>query len=286
MALPAQAASFFSSIGLNPPGGSLTASGTVNFSSGTYTLNVGWDAGADGQQQLFSSNGTSLALNQVGLQLTISAGTASFGLDVAGTLTVPDPGSTAPPTASASPVRSPCRAWSWTAASPSPTGRTPSGSPGLTVSDASLQVGIGWEAIPFPSIGLTGTVSDLPADVAGLIGYQQGAPITFAFNLDPIMLSMSIGTQGSSTPALEPLTIAGASYADLLQVDYAGLTIAPSAVTIGTTTYPAGYGLAVQGVRSTESTSASRPSWTLAPRPWPSTARCPTSRWATSRWPP
>lgn len=239
VALPTAASNLFSSIGLTPPGGSLTATGTANFSTGAYTLNVGWDAGAGGQQ-LFSSNGTSLALNQVGLQLTINAGTASFGLDAAGTLTVPDPdssgstdsiGLTGQITVSSLELDGSFTITNWANAF---------GISGLTVSDASLQVGIGWGAIPFPSIGLTGTVSSLPVDVAGLIGYQQGAPIAFAFNLDPIMLSVSIGTQGSSAPALEPLSIAEPSYANLLQVDYAGLTIAPSAVTIGTTTYPAG----------------------------------------------
>ena len=80
--------------------------------------------------------------------------------------------------------------------------------------------------------------------MANAIGYVQGAPMQFAFNLNPMMLSISIGEKDSDRVALRPLQAFGEP--DFIQVRYASLYVAPVAVTIGQQTFPAGFGIGFQ----------------------------------------
>ncbi len=97
------------------------------------------------------------------------------------------------------------------------------GDTGLTVQCAELTVGV-TAAFPFVTGSINGVITQLPTGMANAIGYQQGAPIVFAFGFNPYYLDLSIGTYGSRTPALEPLAfIDSGSYASDLQVAYAQL---------------------------------------------------------------
>jgi hypothetical protein len=119
---------------------------------------------------------------------------------------------------------------------------------GLTVECAAIQGGVSYAGVP--TFGLVGKVTALPPDLARTIGYQQGAPMQFAFNFDPFMLSMSIGIEGSQDVALRPFEWFGQETGlvdpDLVEIRYASLYVAPVPVTIGQTKFPAGYGLGFQ----------------------------------------
>ena len=94
---------------------------------------------------------------------------------------------------------------------------------GLTVECAELSVGVTAE-FPFVTGSINGVITQLPTDMANAIGYQQGAPIAFAFGFNPYYLDLSIGTYGSTTTALEPLeAFDNGNYASDLQVAYAQL---------------------------------------------------------------
>ena len=110
---------------------------------------------------------------------------------------------------------------------------------GLTVQCAELTVGV-TDVLPFVTGSINGVITQLPTDMANAIGYQQNAPIAFAFGFNPYYLDLSIGTYGSNTPALEPLTaFDNGSYASDLQVAYAQLCLYvptgtdPPSITLG-----------------------------------------------------
>lgn len=113
---------------------------------------------------------------------------------------------------------------------------------GLTVQCAAVTGGLSYTGVP--TVGMTGEITSLPNDVAGPLGYVNGSPMTFAFNFEPFVLSIAIGTANSGQVALRPLTMIGMP--DLIEVNYAGLYIAPRAARIGQTSFPAGFGIGFQ----------------------------------------
>lgn len=254
LTIPSSAQQALATVHLSvPTGTSLTALGTANFSSDLYTLKVSISLGANGVT-LFSSGGTSLALDSGFLDVALSPTTVTFGVGLAATLNLPSAANGDP----ASSVRLTGQLTAGeNAGTPSVSialsvGDCSNGGPGWTdafgisgldVQCAALAVGV-TDIFPFVTGGFTGTITGLPSLIANGIGYQQGAPITFAFNLDPFLLDLSIGTKDSTAPALEPLAAFGEG--SLIQVDFAQLYVSPQGATIGPVTYPAGFGLGFQ----------------------------------------
>lgn len=249
ISLPSTVIHGLSDIGIHlPTGTGLTALGTANFSTDTYQLTISVTLGSGAQ--LFTAAGTSLLLDSGFLQVTLSPSNVQFGLGLHATLHVPPPGSGDKPSTvlltgelsisttginvSMSLGRCGTTATGWT---------TAFGVSGLTVQCAALQGGITFEP-PFINVGLAGTITSLPSVISTVTGYQAGAPISFAFNLDPFLLSLSIGTKNSTTPALEPLSFIHQN--TLIKVYYASLYISPQGATVGTTNYPAGISLGFQ----------------------------------------
>ena len=257
VSVPATVAKGLAKIGITIPAGTkLKATGTATFSSDTYKLTISVNLGSG--KQLFTSNGAKLILDTGFLQLTLSPTSFTFGLGLTATLDLPSPGAVGGTShvaltgelsisdtginvsLSLGHCGSTTTAWI-----------TAFGASGLTIQCASLTGGITYE-FPFVDVGLSGTITSLPSSIANATGYQDGAPISFAFNLDPFLLKLSIGTKGSTTPALEPLQFIG--QATLIKVYYASLYISPTGATIGPTTYPAGISMGFQatllGVRT------------------------------------
>lgn len=254
LTIPSSAQQALAAVHLSvPTGTTLTALGTANFASDLYTLKISISLGANGLT-LFSSGGTSLALDTGFLQVSLSPTAVSFGVGLTATLNLPaaasgDPASSVDLTGQLTAGEN--------AGTPSVTvalsvGDCSSGGPGwvdafgisgLDVQCAALSVGV-TDIFPFVTGGFTGTITGLPSLIANAVGYQQGAPITFAFNLDPFLLDLSIGTKNSGTVALEPLAAFGEG--SLIQVDFAQLYVSPQGATIGPVTYPAGFGLGFQ----------------------------------------
>lgn len=247
--VPTQVISGLQVIGIDLPSTSgLTAVGNVNLSTGAFTFKVIVSFGTG--MTLFSSGGSSLVLDNGYLKVQVGGGQFEFGVGMAATLDVP--AAEASGSASSVPVSGELDITSTgivaslsigTCGVPGTAWSTAFGVSNLTVECAAIQGGISFEGIP--TIGLEGTISSLPSSISNAIGYQDGSPITFAFNLNPFLLDLSIGTKNSGTVALEPFAAFG--QASLLEVDYARLYISPSGATIGQTVYPAGFGLDFQG---------------------------------------
>ena len=249
MEIPQSVASALSRWVSIPTGTGLTAIGTINFAADVFTFKIEINALAAGGITLFSSGGTSLVLDDGYLKIQIGGGATEFGIGLDATLHVPSPGADGAPSSVAIAGELDVSTQAITVSLSLGDCATGSagwvnafGISGLTVECADLQGGITFEGIP--TVGLDGTITSLPSTLADVLGYQDGAPITFAFNLDPFLLDLSIGTENASTPALEPLAYFGQG--SLLEVYYADLYIAPTSVTIGQTTYPAGFGLNFQ----------------------------------------
>ena len=254
LSIPASAQKALAAVHLNvPTGTSLTAIGTADFTSDLYMLKISINLGANGVS-LFNAGGASLSLDSGYLEVTLSPTVVNFGMGLTATLDLPsavagDPASqvaldgqlTAGENGGAASVTISLSVGN--CGSGGPGWIDAFGIPGLTIQCAALQVGVTTE-FPFVTGGLSGTVTGLPSVIANVAGYQQGAPITFAFNLDPFLLDLSIGTKGSTTPALEPFAVFGQP--NLVQVDFAQLYISPQGATIGQVTYPAGFGLGFQ----------------------------------------
>jgi hypothetical protein len=236
--------------GVSAPGGSVTAIGTI--SAGSFSFKIQFKAGVGGQE-LFRTGPADrpvrVTLDGGYLKFTVSAGQVSFGLGIEASLYMkPAQGDASSPdvrvritgeltvstTAVIVSLSVGCRG--------SDPWRDAFGVPGLVVGCASFQGGITYAGVP--TVGFYGEVTGLPQRLADTIGYQQGSPMKFAFNLEPFMLSLSIGEKDSPKVALKPLTLFGQP--DVIQVRYASLYIAPTAVTIGTTTFPAGIGMGFQ----------------------------------------
>ncbi|HEV2360185.1 MAG TPA: kelch repeat-containing protein, partial [Acidimicrobiales bacterium] len=251
LSLPSSVTSALSQIGLSglPDGTSLTATCNLDFAASTYTFRIGISLGNNGVT-LFSSGGTSMVLDDGFLQAQIAPSGVSFGVGLDATLNIPSPGSgdsassvnlTGLLTVGTSGINVSLQLGDCSSSTPGWTDAF--GITGLTVQCAALQGGISFEPL-FPNVGFDGTITSLPSSISNAIGYQDGAPITFAFNLDPFLLDFSIGTKDSTTAALEPLAAFGQG--SLIQVYYARLYFSPTGATIGTTTYPAGIDLDFQ----------------------------------------
>jgi hypothetical protein len=252
ISLPGSVTSGLSAIGISVPTGTgLVAVGTADFQSDTYLLRISISLGSG--LTVFSSGGSSLVLDSGFLQVELSPAGPTFSVGMTATLDVASPGSigsassqqlTGELTVSDTGINVSLSFGS--CGDPSTGWQGAFGISGLTIECAGLQGGISFgDGVPLPNVGLYGTITALPSNVATTIGYLEGAPITFAFNFDPFLLDLGIGTQNSGVPALEPFKDFG--QASLLEVDYASLYISPEGATIGTTTYPAGLGLGFQG---------------------------------------
>jgi hypothetical protein len=253
--LPSSALAALKTVNIDVPAGtSLAAIGVVDFASDTYSLRVSFAIPSGGT--LFKQGTTELVLDSGFLQMQIAEDSASFGAGITAGLHLAAPPGGSPstvtltgeltagvksgtPTAELSLSIGHCASGSTSASWPNAFGIA-----GLTVGCAALQVGVTSE-FPYVSGGFEGTVTNLPSVVSQVIGYQQGAPITFAFNFNPYLLDLSIGTKNSTTPALEPFAYFG--QASLLEVNFAQYYIAPQPVNLAGTHYPAGFSLAFQG---------------------------------------
>ncbi len=249
VSVPATVAKALSKIGITIPSGSnLKATATATFGSDLYELRISVSLGSG--LQLFTAGGAKLLLNTGFLQLGLSPTAATFSLGLTATLELPSPGSlggashhslTGELTISDTGIsvslslgQCGSTATAWT---------TAFGATGLTIQCASLAGGITYE-FPFVNVGLSGTITSLPSSISNVTGYQEGAPIGFAFNLDPFLLELSIGKKNSTTVALKPLQFIGQG--TLIKVYYASLYISPTGATIGQTVYPAGISLGFQ----------------------------------------
>ena len=241
-----------------PTGTALTAIGTADFSTDQYMLKVSINFGGGGGLTLFSSGGASLDLNSGYLEVTLSPTVVNFGVGLTATLNLPSAAPGDPPSQVAldGQLTAGENAGTPSVSISLSVGDCLGGGPGwvnafgiggLTVQCATLQAGV-TDIFPFVTLGIAATVTALPSIIANTVGYQQGAPITLAFNLDPFLLDLSIGTKNSFTPALEPLAAFGQP--TLIQVDYAQLYISPQGATVGQVTYPAGFGLGFQALIS------------------------------------
>jgi uncharacterized protein YjbI with pentapeptide repeats len=209
------------------------AVGSFDTSTDTFKLAITLTFGTP--VQLFDSQNVALDLNSASVALEVNASQLSINFSLNGTL-YPDgtgTGAQAVPAAgsldavvSAEPsfsigvsVNEPtlgiCGTGSgWTNAF---------GDSGLTVECAELTVGV-TDVFPFVSGSINAVITSLPTTWASAIGYQTGAPIALAFGFNPYYLDLSIGTYGSTTPALEPLAaFDNGNYASDLQVAYAQL---------------------------------------------------------------
>ena len=252
ISLPGSVTSGLSAIGIDVlSAADFVAVGTADFQTNTYTLRISTSLSSG--LTVFSTGGSSLKLDSGFLQVELSPAGPTFSVGMTATLNVASPGSigassshqlTGELTVSDTGIN--VSLSFGTCGDPSTAWQDAFGISGLTIECAGLQGGISiGDGVPLPNVGLDGTITALPSNVATTIGYLEGAPITFAFNFNPFLLDLSIGTKNSGTPALEPFKDFG--QASLLEVDYASLYISPEGATIGTTTYPAGLGLGFQG---------------------------------------
>jgi hypothetical protein len=254
--IPESWAQAVSMVGLNiPVGTNLAALANLNFAQGIYTFKVSISFGSG--ITLFSINGSSLVLNDGYLYMQISSGQVTFGVGLTATLNIAPAvsgyaGSSVQMTGQISAT--------FTNGTPNLTislalGNCESGATtggwdnafginGLSVQCAALQVGVN-DIFPFITGGLEGTITALPSYISNVTGYQNGAPITFAFNLDPFLLDLTFGTKNSNQVVMAPLTYFGLG--SDLQVYYANLYISPQGATIAQTVYPPGFSLGFQG---------------------------------------
>ncbi len=245
--LPTTVISGLGDIGIHLPAHTaLTALGTADFATDTYSLKISISLGTG--VQLFTSGGTAMYLVTGFLEVKLSPSTVQFSVGLTARLHVAPPttGATGSTVALVGEISVSDTGVSVSLSLGTCGGSTPGwtdafGLTGLTVKCAGLTGGITFEP-PFVNIGLYGTITSLPSVVANPTGYQDGAPISFAFNLDPFLLSLSIGTKTSTTPALEPLSYFGQG--TLIKVYYASLYISPTGATIGTQHFTAGISLA------------------------------------------
>ena len=227
-----------------------TAVATGSFSGSTVTASI--SIGTQGVTMI-SSGGTSLVLNSLDIELTLSPSTDSLTLSMNAQLNTPSDGQTGDSTGSVALTGS---------LSAGGTLEDPSASISLSINEPGCATGSGWNnafgvsglivqcatltggvSATGPNIGFSGTIQQLPTPVQNAIGLQSGATISFAFNLDPFILSFSI-TNPSGGVALEPLKTAWPAEASLIQVYTASIYLAPAGGTIGLVNYPAGYSLA------------------------------------------
>jgi len=233
----------------------LTAIGRWEQEISAFSLEIRFrmDFGDGGATLFETADGVSLTLDEGFLKMTVSATSISFQIGLQSTLRVPP--ATPEARAAGSPVQEVALIGAITISDTAfsvslqlgdcdagPGWADAFGVVGLTVQCAAVQGGVSYAGVP--SVGLVGKITSLPKDVADAIGFVNGSPVTFAFNLEPFVLSIAIGTPNSGRVAIRPLTFAGAP--DLIKVDYAGLYMAPREAYIGQTYFPAGYGIGFQ----------------------------------------
>lgn len=228
--------------------GTLLAFGSYDTSSGTFTLGISYTWATP--VVLFNNQNVELDLVSAAVVFATSPGSVSINFALNATL-YPDGGGPA----SATPDPS-APALTVTGTLTGVLSKTPSvsisvslnesdgscidptggwdnafGDDGLTVECAQITVGV-TSVVPFVTGSIDGVITSLPSGMANAIGYQTGAPITFAFGFNPYYLDLSIGTPDSTTTALEPLAPYGSSYASDLQITYAQLCFALGSVTL------------------------------------------------------
>jgi hypothetical protein len=249
--LPESVVADLGDVGIHLPSGTgLVALGTADFATDSFALRISVSFGSG--ITLFSDGGATMVLDSGFLQVGLSPAGPSFSVGLDATLNLPTSGSVGAPssvdltgelTVTDLGINVSLSLGNCAGSAPGWVGAF--GVSGLTVKCADIQGGISFgDGIPLPNIGFDGTITSLPSNVANVVGYMNNAPITFAFNFDPFLLSLSIGTKNSLTPALEPLAYFGQG--SLIQVDYASLYISPEGATIGTNVYPPGLGLGFQ----------------------------------------
>lgn len=234
-------------------GSVVTATGTYDQTSKTFILTVKSDLGLAGDKLFETESGVSLAFDNAFIKISVAPSDVSIALGTQMTLHVPaltDDGHASDVQLTGQ-ISLGLTAFNislqmgdcdntdhgWDDAF---------GIDGLDIACAAIQGGVGFGAgIPKPNVGLLGNITSLPDPVADAIGYRNGSPMNFAFNLDPLLLSIEIGTKDSDDVALAPLSIIGAP--DAIQVRYANLYVATEQVTIGQTTFQPGFQVAFQG---------------------------------------
>ncbi|MGH9088009.1 MAG: kelch repeat-containing protein [Acidimicrobiales bacterium] len=249
ISLPTSVVTGLDHVGIHLPAHTgFAAVGSITFTSDIFRLKVAVSLGSG--LQIFTAGGVKLLLDSGFLQVALSPSVAEFGVGLSATLHLPSVGAggrastvllTGQLTVSDTDVAVALSLGSCGATTTA--WFTAFGIPGLTVRCAAITGDVTYE-FPFVSVGFSGTITSLPSVISNVTGYQTGAPISFAFNLDPLLLSLSIGTKNSTTPALEPLAVFGQG--TLVKVDYASLYIAPEGATIGSTVYPAGISMGFQ----------------------------------------
>lgn len=228
--------------------GTLLAFGSYDTKSGTFTLGISYTWASP--VELFYNQNVELDLDSASVVFATSPGSVSITFALNATL-YPDGGGPASATQDPS-----APALAVTGTLTGVLSKTPSvsisvslnesggscidptsgwdnafGDNGLTVECAQITVGV-TSVLPFVTGSIDGVITSLPSGMANAIGYQTGAPITFAFGFNPYYLDLSIGTPDSTTTALEPLAPYGSSYASDLQITYAQLCFALGSVTL------------------------------------------------------
>jgi hypothetical protein len=255
MEIPKSAASALKPWVTLTTGVEFVATGNIDFAADAFDFKIEVNALARGGITIFNTHGVALVVDDGYVKVQFVGGSAEFGIGMTSTLNLPsiysgdssssfdlsgelDVTTTEQIIVNLSLGTCGGTTGGWVDAF---------GIPGLTVQCADIQGGINLETdIPTPVASFDGTITSLPSAIANVIGYQKGAPITFAIDLSLTtpMLDISIGTKNATTPALEPLAYFGQG--SLIEVYYADLFISPQAVTVGQTTYPAGLGLGFQ----------------------------------------
>ena len=225
-------------------GSALAATANIDLTNPTIILTVKL---AFQQTMIFSeSNGTYLRADSMALAMTLSPTQPSFGFVTSDTLHVPStvPGGAASDITLTGGISIGTQLTAFLTVK---NWNDALGLRGFNLAEFTLQGGITLTGLPLPSLAFSATVTGLPASLANIIGYQQGAPITIAVSLGEtaLLFDVSIGTKNSSTVALAPLQLFGK--ASILTVNYAELYISPTGATIGQKVYPAGFSLAFQG---------------------------------------
>ena len=238
-------ASALHTVGIDVGTGSKLAA-TVHLDLGNATIVLKVGLAFQQTYLLQEDNGTSLRIDSLTLAMTLSPTQPSFAFEIAGTLHVPAsvPGGAASDVGLSGGIRIGTELSAYLTAT---NWHDAFGLQGLSVKSLTLQGGITLTGLPLPSLAVSATVDGLPSSLADVIGYQQGAPlsVTLAIGETNLLVDVSIGTRGSTTPALAPFHFAGRD--DLLSVNFAELYLSPTGATVGDTVYPAGFSLTFDG---------------------------------------
>jgi hypothetical protein len=111
---------------------------------------------------------------------------------------------------------------------------------GLSVTNLGASLGI---ADGFPTLAFTASDIMLPSNVAAAIGMTSTSTISITADISPTTPALALSINGNGDPALLPLMVFSSdpNVYDSLQIYQASLYLAPTQVTIGSLTFPAGY---------------------------------------------